>query len=1317
MAVLFADAGPMGLQAMASEMWQEEYAVSDGGNDAILAENNAGEEKGMGDYSFMQMGAEVQDDSAGEESDVGEQGNLSGEQDSTEDKGESVEEGDDSYDKDKPSESGSTGDELALPESMDQEHAGDGIHDGEPALDETENNEEVTEKEIMESEEDNEDTVEEVVSETEVVYSKETDIAYTVTGGNIYFNESCGTITDCDVSVTKAVIPSEINGIEVTSIGDSAFKGCSSLVSITIPECVTSIELYAFDGCTSLRELMIPEGVTYLGGYMVRNTSIERIKIPSTIKNSGYQGGYGEINGALAGCTYLKEVIFAEGIERIPSYICASESQTSYIEKIIIPDSIKEIGDYAFHYCRNLSGIINIPKTVKKVGEKAFYNCSSITKVIISYNDEPNWSASLEASAFAGCTSLRSVELSSSVKELRDYLFSGCTSLETLEIPEGVTYLGGYMVRNTSIERIKIPSTIKNSGYQGGYGEINGALAGCTYLKEVIFAEGIERIPSYICASESQKSCVSSVVIPNSIKEIDTYAFCNCNNLADIYYQGNEKEWAIISINSGNDSISNAIIHYKSFGPDKPAISDICFTDSPYSVYTDYDVCIMAKIENGRNLSDNDFTWTSNDENVAKIISTSGGQLGDVTYAFATVRGTGNTLGYGSLTLTLSDGRSARCAIICAGKKTNEKQSFYQVPTQPKDGEELLDYYGDQWEKEYDAYIEAVKDCLYKYAASDSGKKDAMIAAVANKLQEEDKKSSSKHLSFEATFPKDWSKSDVYMAYATYFGEHTSSKMDFNGSLNEKNMVNTVLNALSSSTEDYTFGNMTMVVSELQFSRARIGTITCYKKDKPNKKYNVVICSTKAECKKIIGEFYDQLEDLGYEAHFNIYSAVAKDILGQSVSSFTEKWLKKHLSKYLAQINQSGAGNLYNNLSTCHEYYKFIEKIRGGDMGAAGKLLEKIETLELDEQTAGDRIVKKAVKNLKKAFKELSKAYMQYMAGELKEDWLQKTWRAWFSCPVSISVWNENGDQLGYVGEDDIWYTDAIRIEEDGEAKVINSWTNEKLTFTISGTDYGILGCSIEEYDIGNEPKGRVNFYDIPLSEDTVLTLDMPDTLSERMVMRTLDGREIVSNEYIPVEDAGGVDITCVIEADTGTGGTVLGAGRYIRGDAAVLTAMPESGFRFGGWYRDDVLLTGSRVYEFTAKDDVNLKAKFYHEITIYVVTFDTQGHGTVPVADMELEAGSKVEEPPLPTADGYIFIGWYKEKSCETKWDFAVDTVQDDITLYAGWTENGAEKFYRVSFDTLNHGIAPEAYTDVKKNSRISAPEAPTADGYRFIG
>ncbi len=116
-------------------------------------------------------------------------------------------------------------------------------------------------------------------------------------------------------------------------------------------------------------------------------------------------------------------------------------------------------------------------------------------------------------------------------------------------------------------------------------------------------------------------------------------------------------------------------------------------------------------------------------------------------------------------------------------------------------------------------------------------------------------------------------------------------------------------------------------------------------------------------------------------------------------------------------------------------------------------------------------------------------------------------------------------------------------------------------------------------------------------------------------------------------------------------------------------------------------------------------------EETIYTVSFDLRGHGTLP--DLTVVSGGRIEKPADPTADGYAFTGWYREAECRTLWNFEADPVEADMTLYAGWEP--VEVVYTVSFDLRGHGTLPDL--TVVSGGRIEKPANPTADGYTFTG
>ena len=231
-------------------------------------------------------------------------------------------------------------------------------------------------------------------------------------------------------------------GDGITGIGNYAFSGCTNLISVTIPGNVTSIGKRAFGGCKALEELTIPEGVKKLGYEIIADTYIEKIKIPSTVITSGLESN--SDRSALAGDGVLTEVEFAEGMTRIPAYVCENASS---MEKVVIPSTVTSIGSSAFNGCGGLKGV-SLPDGLAQVEDAAFNRCKSLASITV-----PKSVTSIGDSAFANCTSLKSAVIEANGKKLFEttmgnYAFSGCTNLTSVTIPGNVTSIGDYAFSN-----------------------------------------------------------------------------------------------------------------------------------------------------------------------------------------------------------------------------------------------------------------------------------------------------------------------------------------------------------------------------------------------------------------------------------------------------------------------------------------------------------------------------------------------------------------------------------------------------------------------------------------------------------------------------------------------------------------------------------------------------------------------------------------------------------------------------------------------------------------------------------------------------
>ena len=195
----------------------------------------------------------------------------------------------------------------------------------------------------------------------------------------------------------EVVIPSTVTyeGEEysVTSIGYSAFDGCSSLTSISLPEGLTSIGDYAFYSCSALTSITLPEGLTSIG------------------------------NSAFRSCVSLTSITLPKGVTEIEEWTFAfCDALTS----ITLPEGLTSIGDDAFEGCSALTSIA-LPEGVTSIGDAAFYDCKVLTSITI-----PEGVTSIGNYAFAYCPSLTSITLPEGVTSIGENAFCSCVALTSI---------------------------------------------------------------------------------------------------------------------------------------------------------------------------------------------------------------------------------------------------------------------------------------------------------------------------------------------------------------------------------------------------------------------------------------------------------------------------------------------------------------------------------------------------------------------------------------------------------------------------------------------------------------------------------------------------------------------------------------------------------------------------------------------------------------------------------------------------------------------------------------------------------------------
>ena len=313
----------------------------------------------------------------------------------------------------------------------------------------------------------------------------------------------------------------------VTSIGDSAFTHCDSLISITIPNSVINIDQYAFYGCSNLTSVTLPQSLESIGGWAFSECSgLKSIVVPGNVTSIN--------NGVFSGCENLTSVALPENITDIGAnafQFCIS------LKNIVLPNDLERIDERAFINCRSLASVvfpnnlisiganafascvsltsIALPNDLERIDERAFINCRSLASVVF-----PNNLISIGANAFANCASLTSVTLPENVVCIDDGAFSACESLQ-YNAYENAKYLGSeknpylYLAAaNSTITECNAHSATKFIGSKAFYG--------CDRMRNVILSESVKSI-----GKDAFSDCydLTEITIPSGVSHIAEEAF------------------------------------------------------------------------------------------------------------------------------------------------------------------------------------------------------------------------------------------------------------------------------------------------------------------------------------------------------------------------------------------------------------------------------------------------------------------------------------------------------------------------------------------------------------------------------------------------------------------------------------------------------------------------------------------------------------------------------------------------------------------------------------------------------------------------
>ena len=329
------------------------------------------------------------------------------------------------------------------------------------------------------------------------------------------------------------------------------------------------------DGKVGTLPTPVREGYTFDGWFTAADGGTQiTTNTVFTQNTTVYAHWTGETSGVTWRYDEATKTLYIEGSGEMEDYASSAHmpwvQYVSEIRSVNIKNGVTSIGVYAFSNCTSLTSV-TIPSSVTRIGKGAFLACSSLPNVSI-----PEGVTSLEKYVFMDCTSLASVNIPDSVTKIDEDAFCDCSSLASVTIPNNVTSIGNEaFIRCTSLTSVTIPSSVTSIGYHAFHSCTNltsvtipnsvtsigySAFEDCTSLTSVTIPASVTSIDG---STFSSCTSLTSVTIPVSVIRFGNFAFSSCTKLTDVYYNGTETQWNAITINTGNEPLLNANIHFQ----------------------------------------------------------------------------------------------------------------------------------------------------------------------------------------------------------------------------------------------------------------------------------------------------------------------------------------------------------------------------------------------------------------------------------------------------------------------------------------------------------------------------------------------------------------------------------------------------------------------------------------------------------------------------------------------------------------------------------------------------------------------------------
>ena len=339
-------------------------------------------------------------------------------------------------------------------------------------------------------------------------------------------------------------------GSGLKTIGAYSFSGMSNLTELDLPDSVISIGSGAFQACTGLSTAVLGKNIQSLGNSVFSECSgLESAQVLC--------GLFGD--GIFWRCSRLAEVTLSDGITDI-GYSAFGDTA---LTRLVLPDTVENIGMYAFSGCDDLTEIV-LPDGLKSIQFRAFSGCTALKQIVFPESLEtigneaftsvrftelvfPDSLESIGEDSFWLNPDLRRVDFGSGVRSIGSSAFAGCTALEEITFPQSMTEIGASAFGGCeSLTAVVLPEQLQTLG--------NGAFANCTKLQSAALSMNQQVIPDYCFYNcpvltdistldaltrigiEAFSGCemLENVTLPDTLREIGDRAFQGCTGIRSL---------------------------------------------------------------------------------------------------------------------------------------------------------------------------------------------------------------------------------------------------------------------------------------------------------------------------------------------------------------------------------------------------------------------------------------------------------------------------------------------------------------------------------------------------------------------------------------------------------------------------------------------------------------------------------------------------------------------------------------------------------------------------------------------------------------